>query len=281
MWSANKRYFFPAFFLLMFSCGSPEIDQQEPKVPEKKQTVSFIYEDEFSAEEKLKLEDWINFTSNATQKVLGQFPFDLSYYFHREDSAASAVVFGHTARTDSMNAAHFYVDPTYSLEDLKADWIAPHEISHLAIPKLEKSNLWFFEGFATYMSRQVMIETGIFLPDEVDSINKTRIAAVKDKFENTGSLLPFVADSLIANHQYPAVYWMGASFFDQADQRLRASGKGPLTDVLKEFQHCCHAPVMTIDEIVSSFDTISESHIFSDLYASYTTTPCCWLLVEY
>jgi hypothetical protein len=279
MFSKNKLHFLPAFFLFAWSCVNDQA-QPAPESPEKKQQVSFLYEDAFSNEEKVKLEEWIGFTSNAAQKVLGRFPFDLYYHFHREDSAATAVVFGHTARTDSINAAHFYVDPTYSLEDLKADWIAPHEISHLAIPKLPKSSLWFFEGFATYMSRQVMIETGIFTAAQVDSINHARISAVTDRFETT-AFLPVVADSLIANHYYPSVYWMGASFFDQVDQKLHAAGKGPLTDVLKEFQVCCHVTSMTVDEIIAAFDTISESKIFSDLYTRYTTSPCNQLLEPY
>ncbi|MBI3134142.1 MAG: hypothetical protein HYZ14_05640 [Bacteroidetes bacterium] len=249
-------------------------------MPEKEQQVTFIYEDSFSEEEQAKLETWIRFTSDAAQKVLGEFPFDLYYHFHREDSAIQAVLFGHTARTDSINAAHFYVDPSYSLDDLKADWIAPHEISHLAIPKLGKTNLWFFEGFATYMSRQVMIETGVLKPAQTDSINLARIAAVRENFETT-SLLPFVADSLIAAHQYPAVYWMGASFFDQADKRLQAAGKGPLVDVLKKFQECCHVTTMSIEEVIESFDKISGTFLFSELYTYYTTTPCNEILVTY
>lgn len=267
--------------LIPAACApDPAASETNPPLPEKKQAVYFRYEDTFSEAEKLKLENWITTTSDAAQRVLGTFPFDLYYHFHREDSAAQAVVFGHTARTDTLNAAHFYVDPTYPAEALLEDWIAPHEISHLAIPKLGKPNLWFFEGFATYMSRQVMIETGVLTRSEVDSINATRIKAVRDKFETT-SLLPAVADSLIANHHYPAVYWMGASFFDQVDQKLAIGGAPPLVDVLKEFQTCCHVPIMTVDEVLSAFDQIAGTSVCTELYAHYTTTPCYLLLQGY
>ena len=280
MWSTTKRIFAVAgSAMLCFACTN-QTNPESTVEPEKKQQVRFVYEDHFSPEEKLKLEEWINFTSEAAQEVLGEFPFDLSYHFHREDSAGVAVVFGHTARTDSTHAAHFYVDPTYSMDDLKADWIAPHEISHLAIPRLPKRHLWFYEGFATYMSRQVMIKTGIYTPAEVDSINHARIVNVKSSFE-TSSQLQVVTDSLIENHNWASVYWIGASFFVQADKQLRSAGKGPLVDVLKEFQVCCHKTGLTIDELIASFDTISESTLFSELYAHYTTAPCSELLRDY
>jgi len=268
-----------AVFLLMVGCNN-NTEAIALEIPEKKQLISFVYEDEFSPEEKVKLEEWINVTSTTAQKVLGEYPFDISYHFHRSENSETPCSFGHTARTDSTHAAHFYVDPTYSLKALKADWVAPHEISHLALPRLPKSNLWFYEGFATYMSRQVMIETGIYTPAQVDSINHARISAVTDRFETT-AFLPAVADSLIANHYYPSVYWIGASFFDQADQRLKAAAKIPLVDILKEFQSCCHVPKMTIGQVVADWDKISESNILSELFTYYTTTPCNQLLVSY
>jgi hypothetical protein len=281
MWLSNK-FRFSFFFLIFVSCqGSIETDLPLAEDPKKEQRVSFIFEDEFSEAEKLKLEDWISFTSDCAQKTLGQFPFDLYYHFHREDSSDRAVVFGHTARVDSINAAHFYVDPTYSLEDLKADWIAPHEISHLAIPKLGKSSMWFFEGFATYLSREVMIEMEVFTRQEVDSINHSRIVAVKDKFTSS-SKLTYVADSLITNHrQYPAVYWIGASYFHTADRLLVAENKIKLIDILKEFQVCCHEPAMSVLKVVEAFDQIGKTKIFGELYTEYTETPVYSLLSEY
>lgn len=268
--------------LLFVACqGNKHRELPEAESPHITQEVSFVFEDEFTGQEKQKLEDWISFTSDCAQRTLGQFPFDLYYHFHREDSSDRAVVFGHTARVDTINAAHFYIDPTYSLEDLKADWIAPHEISHLAIPKLGKSSMWFFEGFATYLSREVMIEMEVFTRHEVDSINQSRIVAVKDKFTSS-SKLTFVADSLITNHHhYPAVYWIGASYFHTADKLLAAQNKMKLIDILKEFQVCCHEPTMSVLQVVEAFDQIGNTKIFGELYTEYTEAPVYSLLSEY
>lgn len=282
MWFPNKFIYSALTIFSIVSCkgtNETKLPEIEPILDEQK--ISFIYEDEFSDSEKEKLEEWISFTSDCTQKTLGQFPFDLYYHFHREDSADRAVIFGHTARVDSINGVHFYVDPSYSMEDLKADWIGPHEISHLAIPKLGKSNMWFFEGFATYLSREVMIEMEVLTRNEVDSINYTRISGVKDNFTSS-STLKIVADSLITNHyQYPPVYWIGASYFHTADKILLAANKMKFIDVMKEFQVCCHKPVMTITEVVEAFDQIAGGSIFMDLYIKYTESPVNNLLKDY
>lgn len=284
MWLSIKfRFSFLLISVVMsFSCNGPtETELPLAELAEDEQQISYTFEDEFTNEEKLKLEEWISFTSDCAQKTLGQFPFDLRYYFHREDSSDRAVVFGHTERIDSFNAAHFYVDPSYSLEDLKSDWIAPHEISHLAIPRLAKSNMWFYEGFATYLSREVMIAMEVLTREEVDSINQSRIIAVKDKFTST-STLALVADSLITNHhQYPAVYWIGASYFHTADKLLLAENKIKLIDILKEFQVCCHEPGMSLLEILEAFDQISDASVFMDLYVKYTESPVKILLKDY
>jgi hypothetical protein len=282
MWLPVKYCFFGLASVIFVSCkGTAETELPEIEKTEVQQKVVFVYEDEFSTEEKLKLEEWISFTSDCAQKTLGQFPFDLYYHFHREDNSDIPVVFGHTARTDSINGAHFYVDPTYSMEDLMADWIAPHEICHLAIPILGKKNRWFFEGFATYLSREVMIEMNVLTRAQVDSINYTRIKGVKDKFTSSSQLV-FVADSLISNHHlYPPVYWIGASFFHTADQLLRAENGMNFTSVMKEFQICCHKPVMTVLEVIDSFDEIANTKLFSELYMDYTESPVNTLLTEY
>ncbi|MBK9190142.1 MAG: hypothetical protein IPM77_00865 [Crocinitomicaceae bacterium] len=281
--------FFPIRFysslclvLILNSCNTNEIQSEEiiPEIKEEQKT-SFIFEDDFSEEEKNKLENWISSTSEKAQELLGQFPFDLYYHFHREDSINQAVIFGHTARTDSINAAHFYVNPVFEAEEFSKDWMAPHEISHLALPKLPKSYMWFYEGFATYLSREVMIETGIYKREEVDSLNYARVAAVKDKFISN-SFLPVVADSLISEHQYPAVYWIGASYFMEAEKQLQIKQTElNFCEVVNRFQLCCHTEKMKIEDVLNAWNEISYSTIFTDLFETYTNTPCYSLIENY
>jgi hypothetical protein len=277
MFSRIRKSVFPCL-LFLISCSNHETKLQVIETEEEReQKTTFVFEDAFSDEEKKKMENWISSTSETAQELLGRFPFDVYYHFHREDSTEAAVIFGHTVRTDTMHSAHFYVNPVFEEAEYFKDWMAPHEISHLAIPKLPKTVLWFYEGFATYLSRQVMIETGIYSKHEVDSINFARVLAIKDKFQTT-SILPFVADSLISQHQYPAVYWIGASFFMEAEKQLQIKQTGMnFCQVVNQFQSCCHQPIMKIDDILNAWDDISKTTVFTDLFNEYTNKPCCEL----
>lgn len=265
------------------SCNSEQKQQNETvqeKVELPAQKINWVWDDEFSEDEKTKLTEWIEFTSSCAQEVLGRYPFDLNYHFHRRENPYQAVVFGHTGRTATYHGAHFYVDPTYSLEDLLVDWIAPHEISHLALPRLGKDNMWFYEGFATYMSRQVMKEMETITDFEADSTCCERIAYIKPAYQSSSNFIA-VADSLKNESRYPQLYWGGASYFYTIEKQLQEANKKPLIDVLKVFQTCCHVAEMTLDDVVESFDNISGTHLFSELLVDYQTKPAYLMLEEY
>lgn len=278
-----KKIFSFCFFLILVSCGA---EPKAPVIQEKvvkeipAQRINWIWEDEFSEEEKLKLTEWIQFTSDCAQEVLGRYPFDIYYHFHRRENQDHAVVFGHTARTDTYNGAHFYLDPTYSFQEILDDWIAPHEISHLALPILAKDNMWFYEGFATYMSRKVMIEMKTITELEADSTCRERLAFIKPAY-NSNSTFVVVADSLKNQYRYSQLYWGGASYFCTIDLQLAKLNKQPLVDILKKFQQCCHVAVMTIDEVVEAFDKISETKLATNLLEDYRTKPAYLMLADY
>lgn len=250
----------------------------EIEIPEQK--INWVWDDEFSEDEKLKLTEWIEYTSNCAQEVLGRYPFDLNYHFHRRENPNQAVVFGHTGRTATYHGAHFYLDPTFPFQEILDDWIAPHEISHLALPRLAKDNMWFYEGFATYMSRKVMIEMKTITEFEADSTCRERLAFIKPAYNSTSNFI-FVADSLKNKNKYPQLYWGGASYFYTVDEQLLAANKKPLIDVLKVFQKCCHEAEMSLDDVVESFDNISGTHLFSDLLNDYQTLPAKEILVDF
>jgi hypothetical protein len=246
------------------------------------QVIFWHFEDTFSFDEQHKLKTWITYADSCAQKVLGKYPFDPHYTFHRVDSAYQAVVFGHTGRNETVHGVHFYVDPAYPMKDFMDDWIGPHEISHLALPKLGKANRWFFEGFATYISRAVMVEMGTITQAEADSTIQKRISDMTWAFEKSTSNFITVADSLVDNHHlYPELYWGGGSYWHKAEQRLQEQGKNSLVNVIKYFQIYCHTPLLTLDETVACFDRVSQSTIFSDLLEEYRTLPAREILVDY
>ena len=273
------------FSIFIFSCTGeqkPSGTMSDLILDSTEQIIYWHFEDTFSLQEQQKLKTWITYVDSCAQNVLGEYPFDLHYHFHRSENAGQAVVFGHTGRTEVYHGAHFYVDPTFPIEDFMNDWIGPHEISHLALPKLGKPNRWFFEGFATYISRAVMVKMGTITQAEADSTIQKRISDMTWAYANSTSNFITVADSLVDNHhRYPELYWGGASYFHKAEQMLNQQGKNSLVNVIKYFQVYCHTALLTLDETVDCFDRVSQSTIFSDLLNDYRTLPATQILAEY
>lgn len=240
--------------------------------------ILFHYEDSFSESEKQKLEEWLNTTVNAAQNLLGKYPFELHLYLHRSDNSGEPVPWANTERSEKQGV-HFHVDPDYPLQSFLHDWTAPHEISHLAIPFVGKSNSWFAEGFATYMQNEILLAMGECTQKDIDlkyeeKINNARPYYMVDE--------PYaeVAKGLRKTHHYPEMYWGAALFFVQLNDRFINDHQTSLSKVLQDYQSCCRLNDKSIQGVLESFDTITGSNTAIDLMEMYTTLPARKLFPE-
>ena len=115
----------------------------------------YRYEGTFSSDERIKLETWIGEVRAGLESLVGPFDFHVDIYFVRVDSG-QPVVFSNTIR-GRRQGIRLRVDPDFPLEDFLADWTAPHEFSHLALPYLGQEHSWFAEGFASYLQHTIMV----------------------------------------------------------------------------------------------------------------------------
>jgi hypothetical protein len=232
------------------------------------------FEDEFSQTEEDTLKLWIGDVKKATESTLGVYPFDMHLFFYKANRGDRPVGFGHTSRKNDVNEIHFYVNPEASFEDLRSDWTAPHEMSHLAIPFLGKKYKWFAEGFATYLSRRIMIDMGYFTEETFDSMYVDRIGSASSSYSNPAKTFSEVSDDLFSDHKYSAVYWGGAGFFYTADKELQEKHDMRFTDLLKEYLPCCRLKNKRLKNVIRSFDRLIEDTIFKDLLYRYENEPC-------
>ena len=65
------------------------------------------------------------------------------------------------------------------------------------------------------------------------------------------------------------VYWSGSAFFIEAELALQQQGQS-LTQLIKRYNECCYSSKTTAKKLVTTFDQLSRSAIFSTLYARYT-----------
>lgn len=220
------------------------------------------WQDEFTEEERDKLQQWIRQTTHALETHVAPYPFDVHLYFYRADEEDEPVPWANTRRAP-VQGIDFHVAPEFSLQAFLDDWTAPHELSHLLIPFVGKRNAWFAEGFASYMQYQVMRAQGVLSTAQIQERYRIRIEKAAQDYRL--NKLPFAqaAPTLRKNAEYPTMYWGGAVYFLQVDSALRHRGSS-LRQVLAEYVRCCRNNSEGLKDLVANLDRISASSIFSD-----------------
>ncbi len=242
------------FSVFLFSSTNPVVEVKNTHI---------VWEDHFTQSEKEKLTNWLHEVSSAIAETLGKYPFEVKLYIHRSDNANEPVPWAHTIR-NSEQAVNFYVNPHFTLKEFKADWTAPHEISHLSIPFMGKENMWFSEGYASYMQYQVMWQQGVLTTAQTKEKYALKLRSNIPKYNSDENFL-VVSRQLKSKHNYPAVYWGGACYFIQADSILRLEKNRSLNSVIRKYQQNGRNSDRNLNDLISSLDRISESNIFSDL----------------
>lgn len=266
----KRSILYPLVLLMILVACAETQPKSAPVVTEEKQEfgLNWVYVDTFDLAEKEKLETWITEIYDVTSKTIGPYPFEVSIHFFRSERG-NPVSFGLAKAVEAGRQAHFYVNPAASLADLRADWTAPHELSHLAIPFFGKKDKWFTEGFATFLSRQLLMEMGYYTQASFDSLYTSRIHEDSKHYTSTTLKFPEASDSLFGDHKYGPVYWCGASYFYTLDMRMRTEKNKRFVDLIKEYQLCCRDTKESLNEVVVSLDKILMETWCQDLLKFY------------
>lgn len=230
-----------------------------------------LWEDEFTPTEKEKLTTWLNGVSEVVANTLGPFDFPVNLYVHLSERGGEPVPWANTVRHEEQ-AVRFYVDPSFSLEDFQRDWTAPHELAHLSLPFLGRENMWFAEGYASFMQWYLLEKQGILDSATVHQKYRERLDRALLRMESD---LPFpeLCEELLKRHDYPSVYWGGAVFFFQINNRLIAEHNTDLFTVIRSYQQRGRLEDKTLNELVQSLDTVSGTNLFSETLVRFTSMP--------
>jgi len=239
-------------------------------------SIVWHWEDEFSPEEKDKVEEWLNSVTGAVEETLGVYPFDLHFFIHRRDGSREPVPWANTRR-HSLQGVDFHIDPSYSLQSFLDDWTAPHEISHLSIPYLGREQAWFAEGYASYMQYQIMQALGIYSWDRVAEMYAQKIERVRPSYDREQDFVTVAKDHQRRN-RHPDMYWGSASYFMQIDQDLADEYGQTLPGFIKEYLLCCRLEDKTFGELIETWDHLLGEPIFSELLHTYQSVPASEIL---
>lgn len=228
------------------------------------------FEDKFTKQEKAHLNKWIQSVGNAVEKTLGKYPFKVHIYFNRSTNKNEPVPWAHTTR-NYEEAVHFNVNPSFTMEELCADWTAAHEIAHLSLPYVGKEYSWFAEGYASFFQWQIMFNQGVISKDELAEKYASRISTILPKYDSDSNF-EIVALKLKRHFDFPAYYYGGACFFIQLNQSLQDE-QSDLAAVISLFLDNGRLNTNSVQEILQQFDLLTKSTVSTDLLSCFETEP--------
>lgn len=219
-----------------------------------------------SAARSEELQDWAAEAAGAALAAFGRFPLPTATVRieQRDSRDSSPVPWGQTLRRDGVSVLLF-PRPNADLQELRGDWTAVHEISHLFHPYLGSEGRWLAEGLASYYQNVLRARVGLMA--QADAWKALDAGFGRGRRENSG--LPL--DELSLRHRGTMrVYWAGAAFWLEADLALRREGSS-LDAVLSRYSQCCLRGTGESDprEFIAELDRVGGEGAFSRLYERY------------
>ena len=213
------------------------------------------------------LQRWAEEAARATVLPSGRFPLRSARVEVRERQSrgGSPVPWGQTSRAGDV-AVLLYVRRDASYEQLRADWTAVHEFSHLAHPYLGERGRWLAEGLASYHQNVLRARAGLLTPEEawqrLDA-GFRRGEAVAD-----GPALDAMGRQRGGTMR---VYWAGAAYWLEMDLALRRHHDTTLEAVLDRYAQCCLDGTAHVapEDFVAALDRAAGVALFVKRYRDY------------
>lgn len=220
-----------------------------------------------SNERRALLQRWVAECAQAALAAFGRFPLPEATVRVEQvrRTSASPVPWGQTSRRESV-AVLLYVRENASLDELRADWTAVHELSHLFHPYLGDDGRWLAEGLASYYQNVLRARVGLLEPEEA----WRRLDAGFGRGSREDSGLPLT--ELARRHRGTMrVYWAGAAYWLEADLVLRREHGSSLDAVLSQYARCCLRGTREVapERFVAQLDAIAGNAVFVPLYRRY------------
>lgn len=228
------------------------------------------------------LREWIEGIANDVAALHGRFPVPrlqvlllpmlgqpqrTSPYRPRQPSA---VGFGRVVR-DGGNAIELQFAQTATLAQLRADWTAHHEFSHLLLPFLAEPGSWIAEGFAGYYQNVLMARAGGY--SDVDAWR--RLIGGFERGRGRGNYRDSLEEVLRYGGENALMrrYWTGAVVALEVDVALRRRGSS-LDALLGELARCCLPSnrAWTVPELFARLDALAGIPLFTGRHERWQQT---------
>ncbi len=161
---------------------------------------------------------WIERSAMAVSGYFGRFPVPAADIL-AIPSEGSGVRSGHTSHGETGLLVRVRLGRQTTPAQLRADWIMVHEMIHLAIPRVPRSQNWLHEGIATYVEGVARARAGLLSPADVWHEWRRAMPQGQPQADDRG---------LDHTPTWGRTYWGGALFCLLADVRIRQRSEGRL-----------------------------------------------------
>ena len=153
-------------------------------------------------------------------------------------------------------------------EQLMADWVLVHEMTHLALPDTGSEHAWLSEGIATYVEGVARVQAG----------NRTETDVWAEELHSMPRGLPQAGDAGLDNtHSWGRTYWGGAMFclLADVDIRERTHLRFGLQDALRAVARASGGLTTDwpIERVLHTADAAVGATSLEDLYARMKDSP--------
>jgi len=220
---------------------------------------------------KLKLSQptllaWLKDCANTVANYYGSFP--VSQVRILIVPSAGRGIKGGQAFGYKGAAIRLFIGKDTQLRDLHNDWVAIHEMIHLALPSLNEKHYWLSEGLAVYVESIARVQS--------HSLREQKIW--QDFMHQMPKGLPQKGDKgLDFTSTWGRRYWGGALFCLIADIKIRQETnnkmglQAAMQKVLNEGGNI--EKHWTIQRILQTADRATGTHVMSQLYEEWHATP--------
>lgn len=214
------------------------------------------------------LQRWAEEAARATVLPSGRLPLRSARVEVRERQSrgSSPVPWGQTSR-DGDVAVLLYVRRDASYEQLRADWTAVHEFSHLAHPYLGERGRWLAEGLASYHQNVLRARAGLLAPEE--AWQRLDAGFRRGEAVAGGPALDAMGRQRGGTMR---VYWAGAAYWLEMDLALRRHHDTTLEAVLDRYAQCCLDGTAHVapEDFVAALDRAAGIALFARRYREYS-----------
>jgi len=161
---------------------------------------------------------WLQRSAHSIATYFHRFPVK-SLVIRLSAQRGGGVGYSTANEEDGQPIIHVRVGERVDQEELKKDWVATHEMVHLAFPLVERQEDWVAEGMATYVEPIARMQAG----------NLSAQDYWAEFMEMLPRGLPQHGDGGLqgasfwkGTHSIRRMYWGGALFYFMADLQIRS-----------------------------------------------------------